>query len=139
MLTLLRLLCAIVDWLIPTVASQIVLIGLFNMPLDIGFTAVMAFMMTYVVYHVLFTRYMNGQTPGKAIGRLIVVTKSPPEEREPSEFHELVLRESCKAMYFFPIVGWAAGLLAIGALILNKEPLHDKMASTQVRFIRKGA
>jgi len=141
---ILRLLCALVDWIVVMFASQIVLIGLFGVPLDESFTAQTFFMLVYCVYNGLFLRYMNGQTPGKAIGRL-VVAELPLEEgenfsknfnrRQKPGLHVLFMRESCKALYFFPLIGWVAGLVAVVMILFGKEPLHDRLSQTVVVFV----
>ena len=144
---ILRLLCALVDGVIVMFACQIVLFGLFGVPLDGSFTAQTFFMLVYCVYNGLFLRYMHGQTPGKAIGRLVVV-ELPLEENlanlqkgqrgrnwQKISLHVLFLRESCKAMYFFPLVGWIAGLVAIGMILFGREPLHDRLSQTVVVFV----
>jgi len=135
---MLRLLCALVDWIIVMFACQIVLIGLFNVPMNIGFTAQTFFMIVYCIYNGLFTRYMHGQTPGKAVGRLAVIdSEFPPEEKQKPAMNDLILRESCKALFFFPIVGWLVGLVTIIILLLGYEPLHDRVGKTTVIFIKR--
>ena len=132
---MLRLLCGLVDWIIVMFASQVVLIGLFDIPMGAGFTAEAFFMLAYCVYNILLVRYMHGQTAGKAIGRLVVIdAEFPLEEWKRPGFHMLLLRESCKTMYFFPIVGWLAGLVSVVLLLAKRAPLHDQIGKTAVVF-----
>jgi len=132
-------------------AVQIVLIGFFDMPMDSGLTPITFFMMIYCIYNVLFTYYMNGQTPGKAVGRLCVIDDSQPIETEETEeteieegkrqpkleLHALFLRETCKAFYFFPVVGWLFGLIMLFLVIIGRAPLHDRVGKTTILFIGK--
>ena len=137
----LRILCYLVDFIIIMFAVQIVLIGFLDMPMDVGLTPITFFMMTYCIYNVLFTYYMHGQTPGKAVGRLCVVDDRQPVEESKKqstpELHALFLRETCKALYFFPIVGQLAGLVMLFMIIIGRAPLHDRVGKTAVVFIGK--
>ena len=135
MKALLRLLCGLVDFIIITVVCQIVFIGLFGMPMD-SIAPLVLTMMVFCIYNGLFVRYMHGQTPGKAVGRLVVIdAEFPPSEMQKPEFHALLLREACKALYLVPVVGWAIGLAAIVMIIFKREPLHDKVGKTTVIFV----
>jgi len=139
-------------------AAQITVFGFFGVPMYAGLTPITFFIVIYCVYNVLFTYYMNGQTPGKALGRLVVVDEysyggqhasvqisnaelHPPaidgELRQKPELTALFLRESCKAMYSFPVVGWVAGLMAIIMLMAGRVPLHDRVGKTVVVFVGK--
>jgi len=122
-------------------AAQITVFGFFGVPMYAGLTPITFFIVVFCVYNVLFTYYMNGQTPGKALGRLVVVDEQAPvNEREPRQKPELTalfLRESCKAMYSFPVVGWIAGTVAVLMLVMGHVPLHDRVGKTVVIFVGK--
>ena len=138
---LLRLLCYLVDFIIVMFAAQVVLIGFFDLPMNQGLTPITFFIVIFCVYNVLFTYYMNGQTPGKALGRLFVVDEQAPvtdgERRLKPELSALFLRESCKAFYSFPVVGWVAGVVAVFMLAIGQVPLHDRVGRTIVVFVGK--
>ena len=131
-----RLLCGLVDWIIVTVVCQIVLFGILNV--EMGLTPLIYFMIVYCVYNGLFVKYMHGQTPGKALGRLVVInTENPPNERQQIALFNLFLRESCKALYFFPIAGWLAGLVSVVLILVQRTPFHDSIGRTMVVFVGK--
>ena len=135
----LRLLCGLVDGIIVMFASQVILIGLFDIHTGAGLAAQAYFMMIFCVYNALFVRAMQGQTPGKAIGRLVVLdAEFPLDEGKRPSLYALFLRESCKAFYLFPVIGWLFGIVSLGLLLGQKEPIHDRVGKTAVVFVPRG-
>lgn len=78
---------------------------------------------------------MKGQTPGKVIGRLFVVTASDLGERP--AFLDLCMREIIKAFCFFSIIGWCVGLVNMIITLCLRRSLHDLASKTTVIFARK--
>ena len=132
----LRFLCFAVDFIVVMFPVQIVLFGFAGMPMDAGLAPTMFFMVAFTVYNVTFVHYMGGQTPGKAIGRLRVGA-APQEGTEKPDLPALLLRESLKSLYFFPIAGHLAGLASAALVCFGKGSLHDYAGRTAVFFHRK--
>ena len=123
----LRLLCALVDYLLLMLPVQLVL--LYWIGAD-ALSADFLFRLLFAVYGVLMVEYNNGATLGKKIGRLKVADRAggkPP-------ILYVGLRELIRAMYLIPVAGWIAGLVSVVMLFAAGTTLHDMAGNTRVIF-----
>ena len=123
----LRLLCALVDYLLLMLPVQLVL--LYWIRAD-ALSADFLFRLLFAVYGVLMVEYNNGATLGKMVGRLKVVDKAG---GKPTILY-VGLRELIRAMYLIPIAGWAAALVSTVMLFARGATLHDMAGNTRVIF-----
>ena len=124
---LMRLLCALIDYLVLMLPVQLVLLCWIGAdPLSADFL----FRLLFAVYGVLLVEYNHGATLGKMVGRLKVVDKAG---GKPAVLY-VGLRELVKCMYLIPIAGWAAGLISTVMLLLKGTTLHDMAGNTKVIF-----
>ena len=122
-----RLLCALVDYLLLMLPVQLILliwIGVNTLSADF------LLRILFAVYGVLLIEYHQGATLGKMVGRLKVVDKAggkPP-------ILYAGLRELVRSMYLIPLAGWAAGLVSVVLLFTRGTTLHDMAGGTRVIF-----
>ncbi|MCL2828523.1 MAG: RDD family protein [Oscillospiraceae bacterium] len=126
--SILRLLSALVDFIIIMVPVQLVLLGIIGVPER---QANFLFQMLFAVYGVALISVANGQTVGKLLSRLTVRDKAGPK----ATFLYIGIRELTKAVYFIPIVGWAMGGVSAILMFLTGRALHDYIADTKVIFL----
>lgn len=122
-----RLLCALVDYLLLMLPVQLVLLAWIGAN---TLSADFLFRLLFAVYGVLLVEYNQGATLGKMVGRLKVVDKAggkPP-------ILYVGLRELIRSMYLIPVAGWAAGLVSVVLLFVRGTTLHDMAGSTRVIF-----
>lgn len=122
-----RLLCALIDYLLLLLPVQFVLlvwIGTNSLSADF------LFRLLFAVYGVLMVEYNHGATLGKMIGRLKVVDRAG---GRPVILY-VGLRELIRAMYLIPVAGWAAGAVSAVLLFVRGTTLHDMAGNTRVIF-----
>jgi len=127
--SILRLLAALVDFIIIMLPVQLVLMGVIGaseLEADFLFRLLLA---VYAVVMISITTY--GQTVGKMLGKLAV--------RDSSGVKVLLmytgLRELAKIIYFIPVIGWALGIVSIVFMFIKGRALHDYIGDTRVFFI----
>jgi uncharacterized RDD family membrane protein YckC len=125
MRSFIRLLCGLVDVIIVMAPVQFVIMGAFKTPES---QASFLFELLFAVYGTLFLHYMNGQTPGKLIGKLTVVDKDG--GNVPILY--LGLRELSKSLYFVPYFGWLLGIISLIMMFSKGRAIHDYIGNTMV-------
>ena len=124
---LMRLLCALIDYLVLMLPVQLVLLYWIGAdPLSADFL----FRLLFAVYGVLLVEYNHGATLGKMVGRLKVVDKAG---GKPAVLY-VGLRELIRSMYLIPLAGWAAALVSAVMLLARGTTLHDMAGGTRVVF-----
>lgn len=124
---IMRLLCALVDYLLLMLPVQLIL--LYWIGTD-ALSADFLFRLLFAVYGVMMVEYAQGATLGKMLGRLKVVDKAG---GKPTVLY-VGLRELVRSMYLIPLVGWAAGLVSTVMLFVRGTTLHDMAGNTRVIF-----
>lgn len=124
---IMRLLCALVDYLLLMLPVQLIL--LYWIGTD-ALSADFLFRLLFAVYGVMMVEYAQGATLGKMLGRLKVVDKAG---GKPAVLY-VGLRELVRSMYLIPLVGWAAGLVSTVMLFVRGTTLHDMAGNTRVIF-----
>jgi len=127
--SILRLLSAMVDFIIIMMPVQLVLLGV------IGATAREAdflFRLLFSVYGVVMISItFYGQTAGKMLSKTAV--RDSTGKKAPLMF--VGIRELTKLIYFVPLVGWALGIVSIVLMFIKGRTLHDYIADTTVLFL----
>ena len=126
---ILRLLSALVDFIIIMLPVQLLLMGV------IGASereATFLFQMLFAVYGVVMvTTTKYGQTIGKMLSKTAV--------RDSTGIKAVLMytgmRELTKLLYFIPFLGWGIGLISIILMFIKGRALHDYIADTGVFFL----
>lgn len=122
-----RLLCALVDYLLLLLPVQLVMLGIMQIEASqVDFL----FRLLFAVYGALMTEYNHGATVGKSLGRLMVVDRAGGK----AAMLYVGLRELVRSMYLIPVVGWIAGAVSTVMLLVSGRTLHDMVGGTQVIF-----
>jgi len=127
--SILRLLSALVDFIIIMLPVQLILLGVIGADES---SANFLFTMLFAIYGVVMisiTQY--GQTVGKIISKTAV--------RDSTGIKAVLMytgmRELTKLLYFIPLVGWGIGLISIVLMFIKGKALHDYIADTKVYFL----
>ena len=127
--SILRLLSALVDYIILMLPVQLILMGV------IGTTeqeADFLFRMLLAVYGVvMITITTNGQTVGKMLSKLAVRDSTGTK----AVLMYTGIRELTKLLYFVPFVGWGLGVISVVLMFIKGKAIHDYLADTGVFFI----
>jgi len=127
--SILRLLSALVDFIIIMLPVQLVLLGV------IGATereSDFLFRLLFSVYGVVMISITTyGQTAGKMLSKTAVRDSSG--AKAPLMF--VGIRELTKLIYFVPLVGWGLGVVSIALMFVKGRALHDYIADTGVFFL----
>jgi len=127
--SILRLLSALVDFIIIMLPVQLVLLGVIGAtPREADFLFRLLFSV-YGVVMISITFY--GQTAGKMLSKTAVRDSSG--KKAPLMF--VGIRELTKLIYFVPLVGWALGIVSIVLMFIKGRALHDYIADTSVLFL----
>ncbi len=124
---ILRLLCAVIDFIIVMMPIQFVMMGIFGVSQS---QADLLFKFLFAVYGALLLEYMGGRTIGKWAGQLVVVDND--SEADGKNMLYLGIRELSKSLYFIPYIGWAICLISIIMMFYNGRSLHDVIGGTKV-------
>jgi len=124
----LRLLSALVDFIIIMVPVQLILLGVMGVPER---QANFLFQMLFAVYGVALISTANGQTIGKMLSRLTVRDTAG----QKATLLYIGVRELTKAVYFIPVIGWALGGVSAILMFCKGRALHDYIADTKVIFL----
>lgn len=122
-----RLLCALVDYLLLLLPVQFVLLVWIGTNTS---SADFLFRILFAVYGVLMVEYNHGATLGKMLGRLKVVDRAGGKQA----ILYVGLRELVRAMYLIPLAGWAAGAISTVLMLTRGTTLHDMAGGTKVIF-----
>ena len=127
--SILRLLSALVDYIIIMLPVQLILMGVVGTGEG---NADFLFRMLFAVYGVIMisiTKY--GQTVGKMLSKTAV--------RDSTGIKSVLMytgmRELTKLLYFVPYIGWGLGAVSILLMFVKGRALHDYIADTGVFFI----
>lgn len=127
MKAILRLACALIDYLLLLLPVQLVMLGILQVEASrVDFL----FRLLFAVYGVLMIEYHHGATLGKYFGKLMVVDRSGAK----ATMLYVGLRELVRSMYLIPVAGWLAGAVSIVMLFVNGRTLHDMVGNTQVVY-----
>lgn len=124
---MMRLGCALADYLILLLPVQLVMLGIMQLNSS---SVDFLFRLLFAVYGVLMIEYNRGATLGKLVGKLMVVDRSGVK----ATMMYVGLRELVRSMYLIPVVGWIAGAVSIVMMFVNGRTLHDMVGNTQVVF-----
>jgi len=126
----LRLLCALIDYLLLMLPVQLIMMYGIGVPVrSVDFL----FRLLFAVYGTLMAEYNSGATVGKMFGRMMVVDSTggkPP-------ILYVGLRELVKSMYLIPYIGWACGAVSVVLLAAKGTTLHDMAGRTRVILQRE--
>lgn len=124
-MALVRLGCALIDYLLLLLPVQLLMLGAMQQEAS---RVDLLFRLLFAVYGVLMVEYNKGATVGKSLGRLMVVDRTG--TKAPMMY--VGLRELVRSMYMIPVAGWIAGLVSTVMLFINGRTLHDMVGNTQV-------
>ena len=119
---MMRLGCALADYLILLLPVQLVMLGIMQLNSS---SVDFLFRLLFAVYGVLMIEYNRGATLGKLVGKLMVVDRSGVK----ATMMYVGLRE-----YLIPVAGWIAGAVSVVMMFVNGRTLHDMVGNTQVIF-----
>ena len=127
--SLLRLLSALVDYIIIMLPVQLILLGVVGAAereADFLFRLLLA---VYAV--IMISTTAHGQTLGKMLSKTAV--------RDSTGMKAILMyigiRELTKLLYFVPIFGWGLGAVSILLMFIKGRALHDYIADTNVFFL----
>lgn len=124
---LLRLGCALIDYLLLLLPVQLVMLGMMQIEVS---NVDLLFRLLLAVYGVLMIEYNHGATIGKHFGKLMVVDRTGTK----ATMMYVGLRELVRSMYLIPVAGWIAGLISVVMMFINGKTLHDMVGATQVIY-----
>ena len=132
----LRLFCAFVDAIIVAIIYYLILHVIARHPVELSFVTVVVFAFIFAVYNGAMLCAMKGSSPGKRIGKFIVLEWiTDPEKLREISVHTAIVREGLKAFYCVPILGWAALAFSIYRMFDVGETLHDFITKTAVTLL----
>jgi len=126
---ILRLLSALVDFIIIMLPVQLILLGVVGAGER---EANFLFTLLFAIYGVLLisiTRY--GQTVGKIISKTAVRDSTGKK----AVLMYIGMRELTKLIYFIPVLGWGIGFISVLLMFIKGRALHDYIADTRVFFL----
>ena len=127
--SILRLLSALVDFIIIMLPVQLILLGVIGAS---DFQADFLFRLLFAVYGIIMISITDyGQSVGKMLSKTAV--------RDSSGIKAGIvytgIRELTKLIYFIPLLGWALGAVSIFLMFIKEKALHDYIADTKVFFL----
>lgn len=121
----LRILSGIIDMMIILLPMMMISLYLFQFSLKLSEIYAQG---VFLIYNVLFVDLSKGQTLGKKISREHVVFCSSNSE----PLIKKAIRESCKLLYFLPVIGIFFCVISVIIYMLKGNFLHDLVGDSQV-------